>query len=100
VLFVYSGKLPDGRQFQTMDAKEKAEVQLDGYLGNSDVIKFDEREQKVIFEGSTDHPAKLFQMSSTPGRPPKEAATGKRIEYNRLTGSPKVDGGQNINIGQ
>jgi lipopolysaccharide export system protein LptA len=98
-LSVYSGsKDAAGRAAQQMEARVKATVEVDGYLGRADVIKFDEREQKVIFEGSADNPAHLYRITRIGDK--TDDVRAARIEYNRKTGAVKADDARNATIGQ
>jgi lipopolysaccharide export system protein LptA len=98
-LNVYSGgKDAAGRTAQQMEASIKASVEVDGHLGYADVIKFDERDQKVIFVGTDDNPAHLYKVNKVGEKP--DDIKGRRIEYNRLNGTYKTDDARNINIGQ
>jgi len=99
LLTVYSGpKDASGRASQQMEASEKAWVEVDGYLGKADKIKFDDRDQKVIFEGTDDNPARLYKISQI-GKA-ADAAQARWIEYNRVTGNIKSNNTRSINFGQ
>jgi hypothetical protein len=99
VLKVYSGnKDASGRVSQEMNASEKAWVEVDGYLGKADVIKFNDRDQKIIFEGTDDNPARLYRIQRIGG--PADNFQAKFIEYNRATGAVKADKARNATIGQ
>src|SRR5205823_12438850 len=51
-LDVYSSKDENGRTSQEFTAKERAEVQAAEFSGRANIIKYDEKKQTVIFEGT------------------------------------------------
>jgi hypothetical protein len=89
-LDVYSSKDANGRTQQEFTAKERAEVQAAEFSGRASVIKFDEANQLVIFEGTDGALAELY-MYKQKGAEPKTIKADKII-YNRLSGAFKTDG--------
>ena len=63
-------------------------MQSDDFIGQADVIKYDEGQQLVIFEGAPGRLAVLNKMGARGQQP--ETYKGIKISYNRATGV--VDG--------
>jgi hypothetical protein len=67
-----------------MIAKTRAEVEVDNYYGQADIIKYDEGKQTITFVGTPDRPAKITERAVKGG--PAKGTSGQKFTYFRLTG--------------
>lgn len=67
-----------------MVANGKAVVQFDEYYGSANVIKYNEAQQQIIFEGLPGQPAVVNVMKGVGAKP--RTLRGEKFIYNRLTG--------------
>ncbi len=75
-----------------LQARIRAEVQVENIYGQADIITYDESKQQIIFQGAPDRPAKITQIQ---GRGQANKGTsGQKFIYNRLTGQLT---GENVN---
>ena len=65
--------------------------QTDEFTGNSKTVKFDERTDIIIFEGSGGVPATVYRLPKVQGGAP-QTLQGSKILYNRKTGEFLLDG--------
>lgn len=93
LLTVYSKPMPNGKAMQEMRGERKVFFRSQDFFGRADVIKYDESQEQVIFEGGPGTPATLWQTRN--GLPPREIK-GSKILYNRRTGVFFLDGGKVI----
>ncbi|GEM_PF-288806 len=84
----------DGKSYQYMVAKNSAFFRTPEFFGNADLIKYDQSQEMVIFEAQGDNIVKLFKLLG-PGVKP-QLITGKKILYNRKTGTFTLGGGTEI----
>jgi hypothetical protein len=83
-LEVLTQQQPGGKSNHVMRAKGRAHVEFDEYIGDADVIKYDEAKQHVIFEGSRDLPAVVNRRLRVGGKP--QSLRGEKFTYDRVTG--------------
>lgn len=88
-LTVWTHRLANGRNSQEMRAEHKVRVQTKEYYGNSDVVTYDEAQDKVIFKGGKGNPAVLYQYIG-PGVPPNRIS-GEKIFYWRNSNKFEVE---------
>jgi hypothetical protein len=79
-----------------MEAYRKVYVQAQEFSGNADVVKYDEAEDRIIFEAAEGSRVTLDRVR-TPGSPP-EKLIGKKIYYWRKTNTFKVEQGGTIDV--
>jgi hypothetical protein len=90
---------PGGKASQEMQATGKVFVEAqEQFYGRADIIKFDESQEKIIFEGTDAIPAVLYRLKGQ-GVPPDEIP-GRKIHFWRRTNDFKVEGGRGITIGK
>ena len=90
-LKVYSRREAGGKTNQEMEAHGKASIQSQEFWGRSDVIKYDESKDLVVFEASEGNLATLYRIQRR-GAPPEEIKA-KKIFYWRQTNTFKIEGG-------
>jgi hypothetical protein len=95
-LHVFTRLLPNGTKSQEMEAYRKVYVQAQEFSGNADVVKYDEAEDRIIFEAAEGSRVTLYRVR-TPGSPP-EKLIGKKIYYWRKTNTFKVEQGGTIDV--
>jgi lipopolysaccharide export system protein LptA len=95
-LHVFTRVLPNGTKSQEMEAYRKVYVQAQEFSGNADVVKYDEAEDRIIFEAAEGSRVTLYRVR-TPGSPP-EKLIGKKIYYWRKTNTFKVEQGGTIDV--
>jgi lipopolysaccharide export system protein LptA len=95
-LHVFSRLLPNGAKSQEMEAYRKVYVQAQEFSGNADVVKYDEAEDRIIFEAAEGSRVTLYRVR-TQGSPP-EKLIGKKIYYWRKTNTFKVEQGGTIDV--
>jgi hypothetical protein len=88
-LTVFTSPLPGGRNNQQMIAEGKVLVRAQEFWGIAQTVKYDEAQDRVIFEGGSGGRATVYQ-SKTPGGP-QDKLSGKKIYYWRRTNDFKVD---------
>ena len=71
-----------GKKNHIMIAYNKAKVQFDEYIGDADIIKYNEAQQQVIFEGSPGRPAVLTKQVA---RGQRQTTRGDKFIFNRAT---------------
>jgi hypothetical protein len=97
-LIVFSHVLPDGKtRNQEMEAHQKVMVQSQEFWGLADVVKYDEYDDRVIFEAEPGGLASLYRVKIQ-GQTP-EPVTGRKITYWRKTGLFKVDDAHGLSVG-
>jgi lipopolysaccharide export system protein LptA len=84
----------DGKSFQYMVARNNAFFRTPEFYGSADVIKYDQSQELVIFEGENGNTTKLYKLRA-PGAKP-QLIEGRRIVYNRKTATFILDGGKEI----
>lgn len=84
----------DGKNCQMMVAQRKVIIRTDEFFGNAEVVKYDESQENVIFEGTPGNPATLFKLRR-PGEEPQKIQ-GTKILYNRKSGKFHLEGGNVI----
>jgi hypothetical protein len=72
------------QKYHVLKAMIRAEVQVDNYYGQADVITYDESKQQIIFEGTPGRPAKINEVPAK-GHQAK-GSSGQKFIYNRITG--------------
>ncbi len=94
MLTVYTKVVSKDKNAQVMRADRRVTFRTQEFFGHATVVKFDESQDLVYFEGPANNPARLYQFQG-PGQAPKEI-NGTRILYNRRTGQFSLEGGSNI----
>lgn len=84
----------DGKSFQYMIAENNAFFRTPEFSGNADVIKYDQSQEIVIFEGKNGNSTKLYKLRGDGAKP--QLIEGRKILYNRKTGTFTLDGGKVI----
>jgi len=92
LLSVFSRVEKDGKSSQEMEAKGKIFFRAEEFFGRSDVVKYDQSKEQIIFEGPPGNPATLYKQRG-PGVEPQEIK-GTKIMYNRRTGEFHLEGGK------
>jgi hypothetical protein len=96
-LHILTNHLPDGRASQELIARRKVLVQAQGeFWGVADIVKYDELQQRVIFEGTDGNMATLYRIKGQGGQ--QEKITGRKIIYWRQTGDWRIEDGSGINV--
>lgn len=93
VLNVFTRQI-EGKSSQMMHAKGKVFFRTQEFFGRAEVLKYDESQDTVIFEGTPGNPATLYKKKAA-GQEPQEIK-GSKILYNRKTGVFQLDGGKLI----
>lgn len=94
MLRVYTKSVSKDKTMQYMRADRKVFFRTLGFYGRADVVKFDQGQEIVIFEGAPGNPATLYQDQGA-GIDPRQIQ-GMKILYNRRTGEFSLEGGNNI----
>jgi lipopolysaccharide export system protein LptA len=94
LLNVYSKPEANGKSHQTLIAEKRVAFRTQEFYGRANVVKYDSATELVVFEGSSDNPATLFQVVQQGAQP--QTIRGKTIIYNRVTGTFRLDGGTEI----
>lgn len=94
MLRVYTKTVSKDKTMQYMRADRKVFFRTTGFYGRADVVKYDQGQEIVIFEGAPGNPATLYQDQGA-GRDPRQIQ-GMKILYNRRTGEFSLEGGNNI----
>src|SRR5262245_7390422 len=84
----------DGKSFQYMIAENNAFFRTPEFFGNADVIKYDQSQEIVIFEGKNGNTTKLYKLRAAGAKP--QLIEGRKILYNRKTGTFELGGGKVI----
>ncbi|MBI3410676.1 MAG: hypothetical protein HY040_20255 [Planctomycetes bacterium] len=84
----------DGKNCQMMEGRKNVTFRTEQAYGTADLVKYDESQDLVIFEGTPGNPTILYKLRG-PGAPPQQFIGGK-ILYNRKTGEIKAEGVTNI----
>jgi lipopolysaccharide export system protein LptA len=96
-LNVFSRLLADGKtKSQELEAYRNVLVQAQEFWGLADVVKYDEAEDRVIFEAGEGGMATLYRVKVAGGD--QEKITGKKIYYWRKTNDFKVDDAHGLNV--
>jgi len=96
LLTVFSEPLPNGKTNQLMRAEKAVSFRTPEFYGTSDIVKYNEGKDQIIFEGSGGNYATLYQFTTQgAGSRPKEIK-GRQILYERKTGKLIIDGGKEI----
>ncbi len=77
-----------------MKAEGKVFFRTEEFFGTASVVKYNESEEQVIFEGTPGNPATLYKKQ--PGKAEDQEIKGGVILYNRKTGNFTVNGGKVI----
>jgi len=93
MLQVKAEKLAD-RTIHTMIGRRNVYFRTEQFLGYADVVKYDETNDKVIFEGLNGNPVRLYKLTNDRTQIP--AFTGTRVLYNRKTGTLDTEGVKSI----
>jgi hypothetical protein len=95
-LKIASRPLPDGKTGQLMTADKSVTFRTPEFYGRCPVLKYDQPQEIVIFEGTVTNPVVLYKLrpGNLPGEP--ERMTGQRILYNRKTGAFHMEKGNLI----
>ena len=88
-LKVFTRLLPNNRKSQQMEAERNCLVRAREFWGTAAVVKYDEEQDRVIFEGGDSNLAALYRLTAE-GRQ-WDKITGKKIYYWRQTGAYRVD---------
>jgi lipopolysaccharide export system protein LptA len=95
-LKVYSHVLPNGQKSQEMEATQKVYVRAQEFYGTADVVKYDEEQDRVIFEAAAGGQAALYRVKVAGAEP--EPLIGKKIYYWRKTNDFKVENARSLNV--
>lgn len=85
----------DGKTSQVMQAQNRVLFRTQDFFGRADVVKYDEAQDQIIFEGSSGSPAILSKTNAGQGRGTQDVKATK-ILYNRRQGTFQLDGGKVI----
>jgi hypothetical protein len=88
-LTVLAYKLPDGRSNQEMVAERKVYVKSAEFEGIAETVKYDEVQDRVIFEGGKNGKAILYRVKTRGGV--QDNITASKIIYWRKTNDMKVE---------
>jgi lipopolysaccharide export system protein LptA len=81
----------DKKTTQNMVAKGNVFFRTPEFYGQADTIKYDEGQDLIIFEGSSQAPASLYKLGPQGSEP--QVTRGSKILYNRRTGEIGLAGG-------
>jgi lipopolysaccharide export system protein LptA len=95
-LKVFTRRQANGQTTQEMEAQKKVVINAQDFWGRADVVKYDERLDRIILEGSNGGTATLYQVKNKAGNP--QTLTGSKIMYWRKTGAVSVSEGRDINL--
>jgi hypothetical protein len=93
-LKVLSQRQANGRTTQEMVGEGKVEVKANEFRALAEVVKFDEVQDRIIFEGGDGGLAKLYRLTARGDKPAE--FTGKKITYWRKTGELSTDGSRGL----
>ena len=79
---------------QAMQAEGNVFFRTQEFFGNAAVVKYNEAEDQIIFEGTPGNPATLYKKQ--PGKAEDQEIKANRILYNRKRGTFDVGGGKVI----
>jgi hypothetical protein len=96
-LQVYTRRTPDGKASQEMEATKKCVVQAQEFWAVAEVVKYDESQEKLIFEGGEGGMARLYKQAIRGTE--AEDVIGRKITYWRQTGAYRVEDGRAIKVG-
>jgi hypothetical protein len=94
VLNVFTRQV-ENKSSQMMKAEGNVFFRTDDFFGTASVVKYDESQDQVIFEGAPGNPAALYRKRPGAGSEPQEIK-GNKILYNRKTGVFELGGGKVI----
>ncbi len=97
VLTVYT-RQADGKATQFMLAERAVRFDAEEFFGQCEMLKYDESQEQVIFEGNAANPAVLYKRVQPGVQPPE--IRGTKILYNRKTGVFQLEGGKLIQWSQ
>jgi hypothetical protein len=89
ILNVFTRQI-DNKSSQLMKAEGNVFFRTQEFFGTAAVVKYDEGQEQVIFEGTSGNPAALYRKA--PGRAQPQEIKGGKILYNRKTGIFHLDG--------
>jgi hypothetical protein len=95
-LKVYTRELANGQKSQEMEGYNKVSVRAREFYGFSDIIKYDESQDRVIFEAAEGGQATLYRVKTAGAE--HETLTGKKIYYWRKTNDFKVESARTLNV--
>lgn len=95
MLTVASTPRPGGKQTQEMTAKTRVFFRTQEFFGRAEVVKYNEAQDTVIFEGS---PAILYRRKAGLQGREYDEIKGRQILYNRKTGKCIIDGATEIKM--
>jgi hypothetical protein len=95
-LKVYSKPLANNGKSQELEAYKKVTVRAQEFYGFADVVKYDESQDRVIFEAGEGGMATLYRVKVTGGQ--EEKLSGKKIYYWRRTNEFKIENAYGINV--
>jgi hypothetical protein len=95
-LNVRSRLLGDGTKSQEMEAYSKVYVQAQEFTANADIVKYDESEDRIIFEAVEGGRVVLNRFKVVGAEP--ETLVGKKIYYWRKSNNFKVVEGGKMNV--
>jgi len=75
---------------QEMMAEGNVDFRAQEFIGRAAVVKYDESQDQIIFEGTPDNLAILYRKDSRDAQP--QEIKGRRILYNRKSGTFSADG--------
>ncbi len=94
ILNVFTRQL-DNKTSQMMNAEGNVFFRTREFFGTAAVVKYNEGQEQVIFEGAPGNPATLYRKRADQGGEPQEIK-GNKILYNRKTGVFQLEGGKVI----
>ena len=80
----------EAKTTQNLIAQQDVYFRTEQYVGNADVVKYDERTDTVIFEGTNGNTVRMSQIID--GRPQQMNFNSAKVLYNRKTGKMESDG--------
>ncbi|MBX9679780.1 MAG: hypothetical protein K2X38_13540 [Gemmataceae bacterium] len=95
LLTIFGRKIDEKKQSQQMEAKRNVSFRTPEFYGNCDLLKFDEAQDMIIFEGEQGNIVTLYKTVGPAGAPPQKIQ-GSKILYNRRTGVFMLEGGKVI----
>jgi lipopolysaccharide export system protein LptA len=95
-LKVYSRPAKEGTASQEMEADGHAKFQTPEFSGNADIVKYNDREDQVMFLGRDGRQATIYNAKIRGVSP--RMINGSRIIYNRKTKALQVDGASSIYV--
>ncbi|MFO0864529.1 MAG: hypothetical protein U0744_07745 [Gemmataceae bacterium] len=95
MLTIVGRKIDEKKQSQQMEAKRNVTFRTQEFYGNCDILKFDEAQDMIIFEGEQGNIVTLYKTVGPAGTPPQKIQ-GSKVLYNRRTGVFMLEGGKVI----